>query len=37
VKSHVKHIMGKLGARDRTHAVALAERRGIIRIRSRTP
>jgi DNA-binding NarL/FixJ family response regulator len=36
VKSHVKHIMSKLGARDRTHAVALAERRGIIRIHSRT-
>ena len=26
--------MGKLGARDRTHAVALAERRGIIRFHS---
>jgi DNA-binding NarL/FixJ family response regulator len=36
VKSHVKRIMSKLGARDRTHAVALAERRGIIRIHSRT-
>ena len=32
VKSHLKHIMGKLGARDRTHAVALAGRRGIIRL-----
>jgi DNA-binding NarL/FixJ family response regulator len=32
VKVHLKHIMEKLGARDRTHAVALAERRGIIRI-----
>lgn len=34
VKSHLKHIMGKLGARGRTHAVALAERRGIIRLDS---
>ena len=31
VKVHLKHIMEKLGARDRTHAVAIAERRGIIR------
>lgn len=34
VKVHVKHIMEKLGARDRTHAVAIAERRGIIRLDS---
>ncbi len=34
VKVHLKHIMEKLGARDRTHAVALAARRGIIRIAS---
>lgn len=34
VKSHLKHIMGKLGARGRTHAVALAERRGIIHLDS---
>jgi len=34
VKVHLKHIMEKLGARDRTHAVAIAERRGIIRLDS---
>ena len=32
VKVHVKHIMEKLGARDRTAAVAIAVRRGIIQI-----
>ena len=31
VKAHLRHIIEKLGARDRTHAVAIAERRGIIR------
>src|SRR6266436_3260488 len=30
VKVHVKHIMEKLGAKDRTQAVAIAIRRGII-------
>jgi DNA-binding NarL/FixJ family response regulator len=30
VKVHVKHIMEKLGASDRTEAVAIAVRRGII-------
>ncbi len=30
VKSHMRHIMEKLGARDRTHAVTIAVRRGII-------
>jgi DNA-binding NarL/FixJ family response regulator len=30
VKVHVKHIMDKLGASDRTQAVAIAVRRGII-------
>ena len=30
VKVHVKHIMEKLGARDRTEAVAIGGRRGII-------
>jgi DNA-binding NarL/FixJ family response regulator len=29
-KSHVKNILAKLGAKDRTHAVSLALRRGII-------
>jgi DNA-binding NarL/FixJ family response regulator len=32
VKVHLKHILKKLGASDRTHAVALAQRRGIIRL-----
>ncbi|MBN8884959.1 MAG: response regulator transcription factor [Rudaea sp.] len=30
VKVHVKHIMGKLKANDRTHAVTIAIQRGII-------
>ncbi len=30
VKSHVKNILGKLGASDRTHAVTIALKRGII-------
>jgi DNA-binding NarL/FixJ family response regulator len=32
VKGHVKHIMEKLGASDRTEAVAIAVRRGIIHL-----
>jgi DNA-binding NarL/FixJ family response regulator len=32
VKGHVKHIMGKLGASDRTEAVAIGVRRGIIQL-----
>ena len=32
VKVHVKHIMEKLGASDRTDAVAIALRRGIIQL-----
>jgi DNA-binding NarL/FixJ family response regulator len=32
VKVHVKHIMEKLGARDRTVAVAIAARRGILHL-----
>jgi DNA-binding NarL/FixJ family response regulator len=32
VKVHVKHIMEKLGASDRTQAVAIAVRRGIIQL-----
>ena len=32
VKVHVKHIMEKLGASDRTEAVAIALRRGIIQL-----
>jgi DNA-binding NarL/FixJ family response regulator len=31
VKVHLKRIMAKLGARDRTHAVAIANRRGVAR------
>jgi DNA-binding CsgD family transcriptional regulator len=29
-KAHMKHIMAKLGANDRTHAVTLAVARGIL-------
>jgi DNA-binding NarL/FixJ family response regulator len=32
VKAHIKHIMEKLGASDRTQAMAIAVRRGIIEI-----
>lgn len=32
VKGHIKHIMEKLGARDRTQAVAIAVQRGIIHL-----
>ena len=32
VKGHVKNILGKLGANDRTQAVSIAVRRGIIRL-----
>jgi DNA-binding NarL/FixJ family response regulator len=32
VKVHVKHVMEKLGARDRTEAVSIALRRGILRL-----
>jgi DNA-binding NarL/FixJ family response regulator len=32
VKVHVKHVMEKLGASDRTEAVAIAIRRGIIQL-----
>jgi DNA-binding NarL/FixJ family response regulator len=30
VKSHIRNILGKLGAKDRTHAVAIGIRRGIL-------
>jgi DNA-binding CsgD family transcriptional regulator len=30
--THLKHIIDKLGARDRTEAVAIAVRRGIIQL-----
>jgi DNA-binding NarL/FixJ family response regulator len=32
VKVHVRHILEKLGASDRTQAVTIALRRGIIRL-----
>jgi DNA-binding NarL/FixJ family response regulator len=32
VKVHVKHIMEKLGAKDRTQAITIAVRRGIIQL-----
>ena len=32
VKVHIKHIMDKLGATDRTQAIAIAVRRGIIQL-----
>jgi DNA-binding NarL/FixJ family response regulator len=32
VKAHVRHIMDKLGACDRTQAIAIAARRGIIQL-----
>ena len=32
VKVHIKHIMDKLGAKDRTQAIAIAVRRGIVQL-----
>ena len=32
VKVHIKHIMDKLGAKDRTQAVAIGIRRGVIHL-----
>jgi DNA-binding NarL/FixJ family response regulator len=32
VKSHVRSILAKLGANDRTHAVAIGLKRGIIEL-----
>jgi DNA-binding NarL/FixJ family response regulator len=32
VKAHVRNIMDKLGASDRTQAIAIAVRRGIIQL-----
>ena len=30
IKVHLKHIMSKLGASDRTHSVSVAARRGFL-------
>ena len=32
VKSHMKNMLAKLGAKDRTHAVTIAIKRGIIEV-----
>jgi two-component system NarL family response regulator len=32
VKAHMRNILSKLGANDRTHALAIALKRGIIEI-----
>jgi DNA-binding CsgD family transcriptional regulator len=32
VNFHIKNLVDKLGANDRTHAVTLAVRRGLLRI-----
>ena len=32
VKGHIKNILAKLGARDRTHAVTIALKRGVIKL-----
>jgi DNA-binding NarL/FixJ family response regulator len=32
VKAHMKHIMGKLSASDRTHAITIAAQRGILQL-----
>jgi two-component system NarL family response regulator len=34
IKAHVQSILSKLGAKDRTHVVTIALRRGIIHLRS---
>ena len=36
IKVHVEHILAKLGAADRTHAVTIALRRGIIHLDSKS-
>jgi two-component system NarL family response regulator len=32
VKAHIRNILGKLAANDRTHAVAIGLKRGIIEL-----
>ena len=36
IKAHLKAVLSKLGASDRTHAVTLALRRGLIDLSSQT-
>lgn len=36
IKAHIENILGKLGARDRTHAVSIALSRGILHLRHRS-
>ncbi len=36
IKAHIQNILGKLGARDRTHAVTIALSRGILHLRHRS-
>jgi len=36
VRMHMKHVLGKLGARDRAHAVTIALTRGTLRLRDWT-
>jgi two-component system NarL family response regulator len=35
VKAHIQNILGKLEAKDRTHAVTIALERGIIHLNAR--
>jgi DNA-binding NarL/FixJ family response regulator len=37
VKAHIENILGKLEAKDRTHAVTIAVQRGIIHLNARNP
>jgi DNA-binding NarL/FixJ family response regulator len=37
VKAHIQNILGKLEAKDRTHAVTIALERGIIHLNARNP
>lgn len=37
VKAHIENILGKLEAKDRTHAVTIAVQRGIIHLSARNP